>query len=176
MVPLQKPRVTGHVGHGSKTVTHCHLCCRLEGATENASTEKESTGGWNMQVRKTQVRMCNGGKRKYSNLKSILNSLRFSSLAFSVDPLSVGDSSDTVHLYCTRPVLYTRTRTHAGLMRRRAWVQKSQARRCRESLRQTVYTHCTSVHQAAKLVAALLRVARVTAGLAESNGSLPPGL
>jgi len=32
------------------------------------------------------------------------------------------------------------------------------------------------VHQAAKLVAALLRVARVTAGLAESNGSLPPRL
>ena len=27
-----------------------------------------------------------------------------------------------------------------------------------------------------KLVAALLRVARVTAGLSESNGSLPPGL
>jgi len=26
------------------------------------------------------------------------------------------------------------------------------------------------------LVAALLRVARITAGLAESNGSLPPGL
>jgi len=43
-------------------------------------------------------------------------------------------------------------------------------------LRQTVYTHCVSVHQAAKLVAALLRVAGVTAGLAESNGSLPPGL
>jgi len=37
-------------------------------------------------------------------------------------------------------------------------------------------THCASVHQAAKLVAALLRVAGVTAGLAESNGSLPPGL
>jgi len=33
-----------------------------------------------------------------------------------------------------------------------------------------------SVHQAVKFVAALLRVARVTAGLAESNGSLPPGL
>jgi len=33
-----------------------------------------------------------------------------------------------------------------------------------------------SVHQAAKLVAALLRVAGVTAGLADSNGSLPPGL
>jgi len=30
--------------------------------------------------------------------------------------------------------------------------------------------------QAAKLVAALLRVARVTAGLAGSSGSLPPGL
>jgi len=44
------------------------------------------------------------------------------------------------------------------------------------SLRQTVHTHCASVHQAAKLVAALLRVARVTAGLAKSNGSLPSGL
>ena len=44
------------------------------------------------------------------------------------------------------------------------------------SLRQTVHTHRASVHQAAKLVAALLRVALVTAGLAESNGSLPPGL
>ena len=44
------------------------------------------------------------------------------------------------------------------------------------SLGQTVQTHCASVHQAAKLVAALLRVAGVTAGLAESNGSLPPGL
>ena len=42
------------------------------------------------------------------------------------------------------------------------------------SLRQTVHTH--RVHQAAKLVAALLRVAGVTAGHAESNGSLPPGL
>ena len=44
------------------------------------------------------------------------------------------------------------------------------------SLRQTVHTHLACVHQAAKLVAALLRVAGVTAGLAESNGSLPPGL
>ena len=44
------------------------------------------------------------------------------------------------------------------------------------SLRQTVHSHCTSVHQAAKLVAALLSVARVAAGLAESNGSLPQGL
>jgi len=35
--------------------------------------------------------------------------------------------------------------------------------------------HCASVHQAAKLVAALLRVAGVTAGMAESNGSLPSG-
>ena len=41
------------------------------------------------------------------------------------------------------------------------------------SLRQTAHTHCASVHQAAKLVASLLRVARVTAGLAENNGSLP---
>jgi len=44
------------------------------------------------------------------------------------------------------------------------------------SIRQTVHTHCASVHQAARLVAVLLRVAGVTAGLAESNGSLPPGL
>jgi len=44
------------------------------------------------------------------------------------------------------------------------------------SLRQTVHTNHASVHQAAKLVAALLRVAGVTAGLAEINGSLPPGL
>jgi len=44
------------------------------------------------------------------------------------------------------------------------------------SLRQTVHTHRASVHRAAKLVAALLRVTRVTAGLAESNVSLPPGL
>ena len=51
---------------------------------------------------------------------------------------------------------------------------KSQSRRCRvtagNSLRQT------SVHQATKLVAALLRVAGVTTGLAEINGSLPSGL
>jgi len=44
------------------------------------------------------------------------------------------------------------------------------------SLRQTVHTHCASVHQAAKLVAALLRVAGISAGLAESNGSLLPRL
>jgi len=43
------------------------------------------------------------------------------------------------------------------------------------SLRQTVHTHRASVHQAAKLVAALLRVAGITAGLVESNGGLPPG-
>jgi len=43
------------------------------------------------------------------------------------------------------------------------------------SLRQTVHTHRASVHQAAKLVVALLRVARVTAGLTESNGSYTAG-
>jgi len=57
-----------------------------------------------------------------------------------------------------------------------AWVQIAAATLSVNSLRQTVHTHRASVHQAAKLVAALLRVARVTAGLAESNGSLPPGL
>jgi len=44
------------------------------------------------------------------------------------------------------------------------------------SLRQTVHTHRASVHQAAKLVAAILMVARVTASLAESNGNAPPAL
>jgi len=55
---------------------------------------------------------------------------------------------------------------------------KSQSRRCQVTVlnRQTVHTHCASVHQAAKLVAVLLRVAGVTAVLAESIGSLPPGL
>jgi len=43
------------------------------------------------------------------------------------------------------------------------------------SLRQTVHTHRASVCQAAKLVAALLSVAGVTEGQAESNGSLPSG-
>ena len=44
------------------------------------------------------------------------------------------------------------------------------------SLRQTVHTHRASVHQAAKLVTVALRVAGVTAGVAESNDSLPSGL
>ena len=53
------------------------------------------------QVRKTLVslRICNGGKRKYSNLKSILKSLQFSNPAFSVNPLSVGLDQFT----CTVP-------------------------------------------------------------------------
>jgi len=50
----------------------------------------------------------------------------------------------------------------------RAWVQIAVATLSGNSLRQTVHTHCAS---GAKLVAALLRVAGVTAGLAESNGT-----
>jgi len=57
-----------------------------------------------------------------------------------------------------------------------AWVQITATTLSGNSLSQTVHTHCASVHQAAKLVATLLGVAGVTAGLAESNGSLPPGL
>jgi len=64
----------------------------------------------------------------------------------------------------------------AGLRHRRARVQIAVAMLSGNSLRQTVHTHRASVHQAAKLAAALLRVARVNAGLVESNGSLPPGL
>ena len=58
----------------------------------------------------------------------------------------------------------------------KAWVQIAAATLSGNSFRQTAHTHCASVHQAAKLVAALLRVAGVTAGLAESNGNLPLGL
>jgi len=58
----------------------------------------------------------------------------------------------------------------------KARVQTAVATLSGNSLRQTVHIHCASVHQAAKLTAALLRVAEITAGLAESNGSLPPGL
>jgi len=54
---------------------------------------------------------------------------------------------------------------------------KSQPRRCPVTiLGKLVTPNCTSVRQAAKLVSALLRVAGLTAGLAKSNGSLPPGL
>jgi len=66
--------------------------------------------------------------------------------------------------------------SRAGLGRRRAWVQIAAAMLSGNSLRQTVHTRRASVHQAVKFIAALLRVARVTVGLAESNGSLPLGL
>ena len=59
---------------------------------------------------------------------------------------------------------------------RKARVQIVVATLSDNSLRQNAHTRRASVHQAAKLVAALLRAAGVTAGLAESNGSLPPGL
>ena len=61
-------------------------------------------------------------------------------------------------------------------MRRRARLQIAAAKLSGNSLRQTVHSHRASVQQAVKLVAALLRVARVAAGLAESNGSLPSDL
>ena len=53
---------------------------------------------------------------------------------------------------------------------------KSQPRRCWVTVLGKLFAHIVPFHQAAKLVAALLRVAGVTAGLAESNGSLPLGL
>jgi len=64
----------------------------------------------------------------------------------------------------------------------RAWAQIAAATLSDNNIRQTVDTHCASVHQAARLVVALLRVAMVTADrvlaipLPLSNGSLPPGL
>ena len=58
----------------------------------------------------------------------------------------------------------------------KARVQIAVAMLSGNSLKQTAHTHYASVHQAAKLVAALFRVAGITAGLAKSDGSLPPGL
>jgi len=72
--------------------------------------------------------------------------------------------------------LGSRVGYRAGLRCRRARVQIAVAPLSGNSLRQTVHTHRVFVHQAPKLVAAVLRVAGVTTGLAESNGSLPPGL
>jgi len=54
---------------------------------------------------------------------------------------------------------------------------KSQARHCRVTVLHKLFAPIVPLfYQAANLVAALLSVARVTVGLAESNGSLPPGL
>jgi len=55
-----------------------------------------------------------------------------------------------------------------------ARVQIAAATLSGNSLRQTVHTLRASVHQAAKLVAALFRVAGLTTGLTENNGSLHP--
>jgi len=48
--------------------------------------------------------------------------------------------------------------------------------RSRDAVLGKLFTPIVTVHHTAKLVAALLKVAGVTASLAESNGSLPPGL
>jgi len=80
-----------------------------------------------------------------------------------------------LRIYVCTGWLGSRVVSMLGSCARRAWVQIAAAMLSVNSLRQTVNTHCASVHQAAKLVAALLRVAWVTAGQAESNGSLPPG-
>jgi len=54
---------------------------------------------------------------------------------------------------------------------------KSQLQRCQVTVLGKLFTPILPLfNQAAKLVAALLRVAGVTAGVAESNGSLSPGL
>jgi len=74
------------------------------------------------------------------------------------------------------PTYPTPSGQRAGLRRSRARVQIAAATLSGNSIRQTVHTHRASVHQAAKLVAALLMIANVTAGLAESKGTLPAGL
>ena len=56
------------------------------------------------------------------------------------------------------------------------WVQIAAATLSGNSLRQTVHTHRVSVHQAAKLVATLLRVARVLRAWRKVMAATPPGL
>jgi len=58
---------------------------------------------------------------------------------------------------------YNRWLSSQVVRRSRAWVPIAARTLSGNSLRQTVHTHRASVHQAAKLVAALLRVARITA-------------
>jgi len=53
---------------------------------------------------------------------------------------------------------------------------KSQSRRCLVTVLGKLLTPTVPLFTKQQNVAALLRVAGVTAGLAESNGSLPPGL
>jgi len=54
---------------------------------------------------------------------------------------------------------------------------RSQSRRCRVTVLGKLFTPILPLFtKQQKLVADLLRVAGVTAGLAESNGSIPPGL
>ena len=54
---------------------------------------------------------------------------------------------------------------------------KSQSRRCRVTVLGKLFTPIVPLFtKQKKLVAAVLTVAGVTAGLVESNGSLPPGL
>jgi len=54
---------------------------------------------------------------------------------------------------------------------------KSQSQRCLVTVLGKLFTPIFPLFaKAAELVAALLRVAGVTAGLAESNGSIPPDL
>jgi len=112
------------------------------GATENASTENESTGGWNMQVRKTQVRICNGGKRKYSNLEYFEEFTIFHSYS-CIFSRSAVSSLGLDQFTCTVPDrCYIQ---EIGIMldscaRSRAWVHKSQARRCRVTVLGKLFT------------------------------------
>jgi len=98
-------------------------------------------------------------------------------LAFSLFRIVQPDNTTQHHRYVLRPMggsvaEWLTCWTEA----QKAGVQIAVATLSGNSLRQTVHTHRASVHQAAELVAALLRVAGVTAGLAESNGSLLLGL
>jgi len=101
----------------------------------------------------------------------------FSVMNASLPEAKQGNSSMNVFLRSLIPCRHYVSLLHTGLRHRTAWVQIAAAMLSgNNSLRQTVHTHHASIHQSAKLVAALLSVVRVTAGLAESNGRRPLGL
>jgi len=127
---------------------------------EYASTEYVRTNmqGWKMQVQKTQVQQL----KEYFEEFTIFQSCIFSRSAVSRFSSPALYQTGVIHKKSDSCC----TRAQTGLSSKIAGTTLSNLGK--------LFTPI--VPQAAKLVAALLRVCRVTAGLAESNSSVPPGL
>jgi len=116
-------------------------------------------------------------ERAWERSASICNLIAAVSHLHRPDQPSTLTDAGTLAYYATLGHGFDRdqSRDHLLITARSSITLSSDKASPSNSLRQTVHTHCASV-QAEKLVPALLRVARVTAGLAESNGSLQSGL